>query len=98
MKSFEYLGFVFEPYGNIVGKDDETRFQRLMYSLNTLIPLLTKDDGYEHEKFYATAGENSTDIYFVPQTAKYYIPIFSGICHIDIAGMKKYIKKVNTTK
>ena len=89
--SFKYLGFTFVPYGNIIGKDAETRFHRLMWRTDTLNPLLTKDVGYDYYEFNKTAGE-SADIYFVEETQGYYVPTGGGLCRIDRNEMKKYIK------
>jgi len=91
--SFKYLGFTFVPYGNIIGKDEETRFHRLMWRTDTLNPLLNKDAGYDYYDFNKTAGE-SADIYFVEETKLYYVPIGGGMCRIDVTEMKKYIRKL----
>jgi hypothetical protein len=94
MDKFKYSGFTFMPYGNIIGKDNETRFQRLMWRLDTLNPLINTENGYNYEEFNETAGENSADIYFAEETKRYYVPIRGGLCSIDIKEMKKYIKKI----
>ena len=97
MNSFEYLGYIFTPYANIVGKDNETRFQRLMWRLDTFAPLLNNGVGYDYYEFYRIAGENKTDIYFIKETEGYYVPTGGGICRIDINEMKRYIKKLPLT-
>ena len=94
MNSFKYLGYAFTPYGNIIGKDNDTRFQRLMWRLDTLNPLLDKESGYEYYEFNEAAGENSADIYYVEETKMYYVPI-GGMCGMDVNEMKKYIKKLS---
>ena len=95
INSFKYLGFTFVPYGNITGKDEETRFHRLMRRTDTLNPLLNKDAGYDYDDFNKIAGERGTDIYFVEETRGYYVPTCGGMCRIDIAEMKKYIKIID---
>jgi hypothetical protein len=93
--SFKYLGYTFTPHGNIIGKDNETRFHRLMWRTDTLNPLLTKNAGYDYYEFNRIAGENRADIYFVGETKLYYVPIGGGMCRIDVAEIKKYIKIIN---
>ena len=97
MNSFEYLGYIFTPYGNIIGKDNETRFHRIMWTTDTLHPLLNKGDGYDYYKFYKIAGRNKADIYFVEETGRHYVPTGGGICCIDINEMKEYIKELSLT-
>ena len=97
MNSFKYLGYMFTPYGNITGKDNDTRFQRLMWRLDTLRPLLNTESGYDYYEFYEVAGENSADIYYVEEKKMYYVPTGGGICRIDEKEMKKYIKKLSLT-
>ena len=92
MQKFKYLNYTFEPYGNIIGKDKETRFHRLTWKTDTARPLLAKKDGYDYEEFYKIAGKNSADVYFVPEKNAYYVPAGGGICRIDFDEMKKYIK------
>ena len=94
MKSFEYKGFIFEPFGNIIGKDNDTRFHRLMWRANTSNPLISTVEGYSHENFYQVAGENSADIYFVPKEKVYCVPGSGGIYRIDYMETKKYIKRI----
>jgi hypothetical protein len=93
MKSFKYSGFTFVPYGNITGKDSETKFRKLMFVYDPLDPLLNGKINYNYEGFYKTAGENSEDVYFVEETELYYVPTGGGICRIDVKEMNKYIRK-----
>lgn len=96
MNDFTYLGIPFRPYGNIIGKDEETRFQRLMWGTNTSHPLLSKEDGYDYEELYKLAGDNAADIYYLPQSKRYCVPTGSGIFGVDISGIKKYVRVVDT--
>lgn len=88
-----YLGHTFIPYGNIIGKDEETRFQRLMDRTDTLSPLLSKTDGYDYYEFNRVTG-SAADIYFHPVSKLYYVPIGGGLCRIDVREQYKYIKRL----
>ena len=92
MNEIKYMGYTFIPYGNIIGRDAETRFQRLGSRMNTLTPLLNKADGYDYENFNKVAGEAAADIYYCPERNLYYVPASSGLCYIDVADMLKHIK------
>ena len=94
MNSFKYLGYTFTPYGNIMGKDNNTRFQRLTWRLDTLSPILNKENGYDYYEFNRITGESCVDIYFVEEKKMYYVPIGGGMCRIDITEIKKYIRKI----
>ena len=94
MQKFNYLGYTFEPFGNIIGKSSETRFHNLMRGMDTANPILSAKDGYSHEDFYKIAGKNSADIYFVPEENSHYIPTGGGICRIDVNEIKKHIRAV----
>ena len=91
MVKTSYMGYTFIPYGNIIGKDEETRFHRLMWRTDTLSPILSKADGYDYEVFNKTM-EAAADIYFCPETKNYYVPTGGGLCSIDFAETKRYIK------
>jgi len=96
MAQIEYLGHTLVPYGNIIGKDKETRFQRLMWRTDTLTPLLSKNkgDNWDYYKFYkiAESAKMSVDIYYHPKSDSYYVPIENGLCRIDVNAQRKYIK------
>jgi hypothetical protein len=97
-RQFEYLGQTFIPYGNIIGKDNDTRFHRLMYRTDTLNPLLKKADGYDYNEFYRAAGEvAAADIFYHPDSKRYYVPTGSGICCIDVREQRRYIKLLAKT-
>lgn len=91
MNKISYMGYTFIPYGNIIGKDGQTRFQRIMWRTDTLTPLLSKTDGYDYYEFNKAAGA-AADIYYCPETKLHYVPIGGGLCSIDIAEMRKHIK------
>ena len=93
MSKIKYKGYTFIPYGNIIGKDEETRYQRLMWRTDTLTPLLKEADGYDYYEFSETA-KAAADIYFCPETEKYYVPTGVGLCSIDIIAQQKYIKLI----
>lgn len=94
MEKIEYIGYTFVPYGNVIGRDEETRFQRISRRTNTLTPLLGKSDGYTYEDFNKKAGA-AADVYFCPETKLYYVPTGGGLCAIDVAEMRKYIRPFN---
>jgi len=89
----QYLGHTFVPYGNIIGKDEETRFHRLMFRTDTQKPLLSKEDGYDYYEFNRAMAE-AADIYFHPASKLYYVPTSGGLCCIDEREQRKYIKKL----
>lgn len=91
MNRVAYMGYTFIPYGNIIGKDEETRFHRLMWRTDTLTPLLSETDGYDYYDFNKATGA-AADIYYCPETKFHYVPIGGGLCRIDFAEMKKYIR------
>jgi hypothetical protein len=88
MNEIKYMGYTFFPYGNIIGRDAETRLQRLDSRMNTLTPLLNKADGYDYENF----NKATADIYYCPQRNIYYVPVSSGLYYIDVADMLKRTK------
>ena len=90
-KIIKHLGYTFVPYGNIIGKDEETRFQRLMFRTDTIHPLLSRADGYDYHEFNKATGA-AADIYHCPETKNYYVPIDGGLCRIDIKEQRKYIR------
>jgi hypothetical protein len=92
-----YLNHVFYPYGNIVGKDSETRFHRLMYRTDTLHPLMSKEDGYDYEEFNRVA-KKAADIYYHPVNDLYYVPTGGGMCRIDVKAQRQYIRKLSGGK
>jgi hypothetical protein len=65
INEFSYMGRTFVPHGNIIGKDNETRFHRLMWRTDTLSPLMSKKDGYDYSEFYKIANE-AADICYHP--------------------------------
>ncbi len=73
MDKTTYLGYTFTPHGNITGKDEQTRFQRLMFRTDTLHPLLSKADGYDYEEFNRATGA-AADIYKCAENGGYYVP------------------------
>ena len=91
MNSITYLGHEFVPYGNITGRDEQTRFQRLLWRTDTLHPLLSKADGYDYEEFNKVTGA-AADIYFHPEDRCYYVPTGAALCRIDFLEMRKFIK------
>jgi len=91
INKIKYMGYSFIPYGNIIGKDEQTRFQRLMWRTDTLSPLLNKTDGYDYYEFNKAAGA-AADVYYCPETKGCYVPIRGGLCHIDVAETRKHIK------
>jgi len=97
IKEFTYMGHTFVPHGNIIGKDNETRFHRLMWRTDTLSPLISKKDGYDYYEFYRVASE-AADIYYHPESKSYYVPIQGGLCRIDEKEQRKYIKKLKSSK
>jgi len=90
-QSFNYQDYTFKPYGNIIGKDEETRFQRLMSRINTIDPLLKTAEGYDYDEFNLVTDE-AADIYFCLETERYYVPTSGGLCSVDVADLRKYIK------
>ena len=97
MAKVKYKGYAFIPYGNITGKDDETQVQRLMWRTDTLTPLLCRDkDGFDYHDFI-NKGKVKADIYFCPETNLHYVPTAMGMCKIDVAAQKKYIKLIPPT-
>ena len=91
MDQIKYMGHTFIPYGNIIGKDAETRWHRLMYRTDTLSPLLKKADGYDYYEFNKETG-TASDIYYCPEAKGLYVPTSGGLCSIDVAETRKYIK------
>lgn len=91
MDKVSYMGYTLIPYGNIIGKDEQTRFQRLSWRTDTLTPLLNKADGYDYHEFNKAAGA-AADIYYCSETKRHYVPTGGGLCSIDIAEMRKYIR------
>jgi hypothetical protein len=64
-----------------------------MWRTDTLNPLLGKADGYDYYEFNKTAGA-AADIYYCPETNRHYVPTIGGLCRIDVAEQRKYIKLI----
>ena len=96
MNSFQYMNYTFRPHGNIIGKDNDTRFQRLSWTINEHEALLRTEDGYNYEEFYkkAEAENSAVDIYYVAAKDAYYVPAGGFMGRINVAEMKKYIRLV----
>jgi hypothetical protein len=97
MNKVEYMGYTFVPYGNIIGKNAETRGQRLVLNADLRTPLLSIADGYNYEEFNKTT-RGVADIYYCPETKRHYVPTGvgdgCGLFPINIAKLKKYIKLI----